>query len=100
MNNSIQASEHLEVCLPLLSQDLPGIRTAHTFVAKQLHDSVKFLLPNCAKLVGMSELRQAHVDMVRLSYPVVALDALGSGRMVLVVKRWEVSAHPSASSCA
>lgn len=75
LNYSTQALEQLEVCLPLLSQDLPGIRTAHTFVAKQLHDSVKFLLPNCAELVDMNELRQAHVDMARLPYPVVALEA-------------------------
>lgn len=75
LNYSTQALEQLEVCLPLLSQDLSGIRTAHTFVAKQLHDSVKFLLPNCAELVDMNELRQAHVDMARLPYPVVALEA-------------------------
>jgi hypothetical protein len=75
LNYSTQALEQLEVCLPLLSQDLSGIRTAHTFVAKQLRDSVKFLLPNCAELVDMNELRQAHVDMARLPYSVVALEA-------------------------
>jgi hypothetical protein len=75
LNYSTQALEQLQACLPLLSQNLPGIRMAHMFVAKQLRDSVKFLLPNCAELVDMSELRQAHVDMARLPYPVVALEA-------------------------
>lgn len=75
LNYSTQALEQLEACLPLLGKHLPGTRMAHTFVVKQLRDSVKFLLPNCAELVDMSELRQAHVDMARLPYPVVALEA-------------------------
>ena len=100
LNYSTQALEQLEVCLPLLSQNLPGIRMAHTFVAKQLHDSVKFLLPNCAELVDMTELRQAHVDMARLPYPVVALEAPGSGRTEPVVTNTVASAHPSVSPCA
>lgn len=75
LNYSTQALEQLGACLPLLGKHLPGTRMAHTFVLRQLRDSVKFLLPNCAELVDMSELRQAHVDMARLPYPVVALEA-------------------------
>lgn len=59
----------------MLSKSPSGTRMTHTFVTKQLRDSVKFLLPNCAELVDMDELRQAHVDMARLPYPVVALEA-------------------------
>jgi hypothetical protein len=75
LNYATQALEQLEAGLLPLSRTLPGTFLAHTFVAKQLRDSVKFLLPNCAEVVDMSELRQAHVDMARLPYPVVAIEA-------------------------
>lgn len=75
LNYSTQALEQLEGGLAMLSKSPSGTRMTHTFVTKQLRDSVKFLLPNCAELVDMDELRQAHVDMARLPYPVVALEA-------------------------
>ncbi|QGA52831.1 hypothetical protein [Pseudomonas brassicacearum] len=100
LNYSTQALEQLEVSLPLFGKNLRGTRVAHTFVVKQLRDSVKFLLPNCAELVDMSELRQAHVDMARLPYPVVALEAPGSGPMELVVANTVACAPPSAWPCA
>jgi hypothetical protein len=75
LNYSTHALEELEAMIPHIHWDKPLIRSAHQFVAKQLRDSVKFVLPNCAELVDMSELRQAHVDMARLPYPVVALEA-------------------------
>ncbi|CAI8853771.1 hypothetical protein D3C76_529220 [compost metagenome] len=100
LNYSTQALEQLEVCLPLLGQNLPGIRTAHTFVTKQLRDSVKFLLPNCAELIDMSELRQAHVDMARLPYPVVALEAPWGWPDGAGGDKHGGSAHPSVSPCA
>jgi hypothetical protein len=36
---------------------------------------VKFILPNRADLIDMEDLRQVHVDMARLPFPVVALEA-------------------------
>jgi len=45
---------------------MQGIRAAYETVLALLRDSVKFLLPNRAELVDMSELRQVHVDMARL----------------------------------
>jgi hypothetical protein len=75
LNYSTHALEQLEALIPNIHKDKPGIYFAHQFVVKQLHNSVKFLLPNCAELIDMSELRQAHVDMARLPYLVVALEA-------------------------
>lgn len=37
--------------------------------------SAKFILPNRADLVAVEDLRQAHVDLVRLPYPCVAFEA-------------------------
>lgn len=86
--------------IPNIHKDKPGIYFAHQFVVKQLHNSVKFLLPNRAELIDMSELRQAHVDMARLPYPVVALEAHGGGRMAAAEKKVRVYAHLGALRCA
>jgi hypothetical protein len=75
LNYSTHALEEFEAIIPMIRSDKPGLRAALQFVVKQLRESVKFLLPNCAELIDMSELRQAHVDMARLPYPVVALEA-------------------------
>lgn len=40
-----------------------------------LRESVKFLLPNCCDLIDPDELRQAHLDLLRLPYPLVAFEA-------------------------
>lgn len=56
-------------------KDLPGILHAHHVLLKLLRESVKFILPNCAELVDMGELRQAHLDLARLPFPVVALES-------------------------
>lgn len=58
-----------------IRKDMPGIRNAFTTVVSLLQGSVKFILPNHADLMDMDDLRQVHVDMARLSFPVVALEA-------------------------
>lgn len=40
-----------------------------------MRESVKFILPNCADLIEMGEVRQAHLDLARLPFPVVALES-------------------------
>lgn len=40
-----------------------------------LQQSVKFILPNCCNLVEPDEIRQAHLDLVRLPFPCVAFEA-------------------------
>lgn len=40
-----------------------------------LQQSVKFMLPNCCDLVEPDEVRQAHIDLMRLPFPCVAFEA-------------------------
>lgn len=40
-----------------------------------LKKSVKFILPNCCELFDPDHLRHAHLDLVRLPFPLVALEA-------------------------
>lgn len=75
LNYSAHALDELEALIPKIRADMPGIRDAHRKVVAYLRNSVKFLLPNCAELIDMGELRQAHVDMARLPFDVVALEA-------------------------
>jgi hypothetical protein len=56
-------------------RDMPGILHAHRVLVRLLRGSVKFILPNCAQLVDLSELRQAHLDLARLPFPVEALES-------------------------
>ncbi|MCD7098296.1 hypothetical protein [Stenotrophomonas sp. MMGLT7] len=75
LNYSAHALDELNALIPRIKSDMPGIRRAHEAVAGYLHQSVKFLLPNCADVLDLGELRQVHIDMARLPYPVVALEA-------------------------
>lgn len=40
-----------------------------------LRRAVKFLLPNCAQIVEEQSLREAHLELLRLPYPIVAFEA-------------------------
>jgi hypothetical protein len=44
-------------------------------VIELLQRSIKFILPNRADLVAVGDLRQAHIDLVRLPYPCVAFES-------------------------
>ncbi|AOJ61251.1 hypothetical protein WJ32_01445 [Burkholderia ubonensis] len=46
-----------------------------TVIAEMLQNAVKFMLPNCAQLVDEESLRESHLEMFRLPYPVVAFEA-------------------------
>lgn len=54
---------------------MPGIHSAFMTVVSLLQESVKFILPNHADLIDMNDLRQVHINMARLPFPVVALEA-------------------------
>jgi hypothetical protein len=67
-------------------------------VIAMLQESVKFILPNCCNLVEPDEVRQAHMDLVRLPFPCVAFEApwekeeagpgfVGEFRQTLATKR-------------
>lgn len=40
-----------------------------------LRNSVKFILPNCCDLLDPNDMRQAHLDLMRLPFPSVAFEA-------------------------
>lgn len=41
---------------------------------EMLRSSVKFILPNCGDLIDPDDLRQAHLDLLRLPFPIVAFE--------------------------
>jgi hypothetical protein len=61
--------------------DTPALRAErHTAarlltVAELLKQAVKFVLPNCAEIVDEHSLRETHLDLLRLPYPLVAFEA-------------------------
>ena len=75
LNYCTQAIEQLESGMRTVRKDMPGILHAHHVLVRLLRESVKFILPNCAELVDMGEIRQAHLDLARLPFPVVALES-------------------------
>ncbi|WP_349974924.1 hypothetical protein [Pseudomonas sp. WHRI 8519] len=81
LNYCAHAIEQLESGTHTVRKDMPGILHAHYAVVRLLRKSVKFILPNCAELVDMGEVRQAHLDLdldldlARLPFPVGALES-------------------------
>ncbi|KAG1076794.1 hypothetical protein G6F40_017257 [Rhizopus arrhizus] len=65
LNYAAHALEEMNALIPRIKGSMPGIRQAHEAIASYLHRSVKFLLPNCAEMIDLRELRQVHVDMAR-----------------------------------
>lgn len=57
--------------------------------------SVKFLLPNRADLVAPEDIRQSHIDLVRLPYPCVAFEAPWEGDTALVQRDGAFQEHTS-----
>jgi hypothetical protein len=75
LHYSAHALEQFMQTTHAIRKDMPGIRNAFMGVVSLLQESVKFILPNQADLIDMEDLRQIHVDMARLPFPVVALEA-------------------------
>lgn len=85
-------------------------RRAINAVVELLQHSVKFILPNCCMLLDVDSFSQAHLDLLRLPYPVVAfeipwktdttIDTLGGIKQVTASRRialcWEPEATPTA----
>lgn len=75
LHYSAHALEQFTQSIGTIRKDMPGISNAFMAVVSLLQESVKFILPNHADLIDMEDLRQIHVDMARLPFPVVALEA-------------------------
>lgn len=82
LNYSAHAIDEFLALIPTIKKVMPGIIKGHESVVRNLRASVKFLLPNGCELIDISDLKQVHIDMARLPYDIVALEApwiLGDG---------------------
>jgi hypothetical protein len=65
--------------LRMFAGNLRGVapRSAHAVgrLIDMLRDSVKFLLPNCCELIDPEDMKQAHLDLLRLPFTCVAFEA-------------------------
>lgn len=75
LNYCAHAIDQFAELIPTIRRDMPGMRAGYEAVSQLLRVSVKYLLPNCAELIDVRELRQVHIDSMRLPHPVVALEA-------------------------
>jgi hypothetical protein len=58
-----------------IRESAPQTAHAYRFLIELLLSSVKFILPNCCNLIDPEEFKQSHLDMVRLPYPCIAMEA-------------------------
>ena len=75
LNYCAHAIEDLRETAAGMQQRMPNsARVLYRLIA-MLQTSVKFILPNCCNLVEPDEVRQAHIDLMRLPYPCVGFEA-------------------------
>jgi hypothetical protein len=75
LNYSAHAIEDLRDFASALRPMAPQSAHALGRLIEMLRDSVKFLLPNCCDLIDPDDMKQAHLDLVRLPFPCVAFEA-------------------------
>jgi hypothetical protein len=75
LNYSAHALEDLRRLQKDMSATAPGSAAALGILIDRLRRSVKFILPNCCELIDPNDLRQAHLDLLRLPFPCVAFEA-------------------------
>jgi hypothetical protein len=74
LNFSVHAIEDFTELAHNLQRESPRSATSLAKTAHLLQRAVKFLLPNCADLVDLKGLSENHLDMLRLPFPLVALE--------------------------
>ena len=75
LNYCAHAIEDLRETAAKLQQKMPNSASVLYRLIGLLEISVKFILPNCCNLVEPDEIRQAHIDLMRLPFPCVAFEA-------------------------
>lgn len=75
LNYCAHAIEDLRTTATLIKRAMPQSSHVLYRLIAMLQNSVKFILPNCCNLVEPDEIRQAHIDMMRLPFPCVAFEA-------------------------
>lgn len=74
-NYCAHAIEDLRATEKILNWQAPQSATSINRIIDMLQRSVKFILPNCCDIIEPDDMRQAHLDQVRLPYPCVAFEA-------------------------
>lgn len=75
LNYCAHAIEDIQNQISFLKNTAPESAKVMQNLIGLLKDSVKFILPNCCGLIDPDELRQSHLDLTRLPFPVVAFEA-------------------------
>jgi len=75
LNYCAHAIEDLRETSAMLQYAMPQSARVLDRLIAMLQTSVKFILPNCCDLVEPDEVRQAHIDLMRLPFPCVAFEA-------------------------
>lgn len=75
LNYCAHAIEDLRETAGILRNAMPQSARVLYRLIVMLQNSVKFILPNCCNLIEPDEVRQAHIDLVRLPFPCVAFEA-------------------------
>jgi hypothetical protein len=57
------------------ARTMPQTARRALVIAEMLQRAVKFMLPNCVQLVDERSLRESHLQLFRLPYPLVAFEA-------------------------
>lgn len=80
----IQPTNYCSHAIDDIRQAVKSMRGAHIMpqtahrvmiIVEMLQHAVKFMLPNCAQLVNELSLRESHLELLRLPYPLVAFEA-------------------------
>ncbi|CAI1832498.1 Uncharacterised protein [Serratia marcescens] len=74
LNYTKEAIKYLEFMERGLRQGAPYTSYVMRQTIDLLHNSVKFILPNCCEIIEPEEYRQSHLDLARLPYPVVTFE--------------------------
>ena len=105
LNYCTHAIDDLEEIAAATAKRMPQASVVYRKVIGMLGRCTKFLMPNCGEFVSPHDLRQAHLDLARLPFPLVAFEApwvkessveyLGEFRQTASTKRialcWELS---------
>nr|WP_241389699.1 hypothetical protein [Serratia marcescens]ULG13097.1 hypothetical protein 1573p1_00036 [Serratia marcescens] len=74
LNYTTEAIEHLRFMERGLLNTSPYSAYVLRQVIDMLHNSVKFILPNCCEIIEPDEYRQSHLDLARLPYPITTFE--------------------------
>ncbi|MBS3695812.1 hypothetical protein KGD90_31945, partial [Rhodococcus qingshengii] len=75
LNYSAHAIESMKEVVQRLPPHFVQSINAIRIVSDMLRRSVKFILPNCAELLDPLHVSQAHMDLLKLPFPLVAFEA-------------------------